>query len=253
MQCATGLRYVPSILSHIIWASRGSFYPNRPVFDSPGCLEPDMALGYLLLVATMLALAACQRPSALPQASADSTYSDSAYRADLLTHVALDQAIRDTFSAELRASGTVPPPVLIRMLAIDSANLAWLAPHVEAAGLPTRAEVGVDGVKAAFLLIQHADHDPAFQARMLPLLDSAYARGEVTGQELAMLTDRVAKAAGRPQRYGTQATIADGRATLDPIEDSVRVDDRRASLGLPPLVQYKRILDSVYGQQRPAR
>jgi hypothetical protein len=33
---------------------------------------------------------------------------------------------------------------------------------------------------------------------------------------------------------------------LDPIEDSAHVDQRRAALGMPPLREYVRVLDSVY-------
>ena len=53
------------------------------------------------------------------------------------------------------------------------------------------------------------------------------------------------KAKGRPQVYGTQSTIRDGQAIIDPIEDSAGLDARRAQLGLPPLAVYKRFLDSM--------
>jgi hypothetical protein len=108
--------------------------------------------------------------------------------------------------------------------------------------------VGREGVADAALLVQHADADPAFQAAVLPMLEAAFTAGVVNGQEVAMLTDRVAKAQGRPQRFGTQTTITDGRVIFDPIADSAQVDARRAAMGLPPLTDYKRILDSVYAR-----
>jgi hypothetical protein len=167
----------------------------------------------------------------------------------LLTRVARDQAVRDTFAAQLRTGGTLTPELLASLRAVDSANLAWLKPQLLMTGFPNRAQVGKDGVQAAALLVQHSDADPAFQAEVLPLLEAAFRAGDVTGQEVAMLTDRVAKAQGRPQRYGTQATITDGRVIFDPIEDSTGVDARRAAMGLPPLAEYKAVLDSAYGQQ----
>ncbi|MBP6668830.1 MAG: hypothetical protein KA180_05245 [Gemmatimonadales bacterium] len=170
-----------------------------------------------------------------------------ALRQELLARVARDQAVRDTFATELRTTGTVSPGLLASLRAVDSANVAWLKPQLREAGLPTRAQVGADGVAAVTLLIQHADMDPAFQAEALPLLDAAHRAGDVTGQEVALLTDRVAKAQGRPQRYGTQTTLRDGRLVFDPIEDSAQVDARRAARGLPPLATYKALLDSVYG------
>ena len=176
---------------------------------------------------------------------------DSALRAELVSRLARDQAIRDTLVAELRATQTVPPELATRMRAVDSSNTAWLQGVVARGGWPTRAQVGEDGVQAAFLLVQHADHDPAFQARMLPLLEQAVATGDARPGQFALLSDRVAKAQGRRQRYGTQSTITDGRVVIDPIEDSAHVDERRARMGLPPLAEYVRVLDSVYVSGRP--
>jgi hypothetical protein len=167
----------------------------------------------------------------------------------LLSRLAVDQAIRDTFAAQLRATGKVSDTVGLRMRAVDTDNTNWLKPLIARHGWPTPASVGADGVDAAFLLVQHADQDPAFQASVLPQLEAAYRAGALDGQSLALLTDRVAKAQGRPQRYGTQATIRDGRVRIDLIEDSSQVDRRRASLGLPPLAKYQHLLDSVFAKQ----
>jgi Family of unknown function (DUF6624) len=174
---------------------------------------------------------------------------DPTFRQELLTRVARDQALRDTFVAQLRTGGTLTLELIASMRAVDSANLAWLKPHIRQSGFPTRGQVGEEGVQAAALLIQHADADPGFQAEVLPLLEAALQAGDVTGQEVALLTDRVAKAQGRPQRYGTQSTIKDGQVIFDPIEDSAGVDARRAAMGLPCLAEYKAVLDSVYGQR----
>ncbi|MFL5507672.1 MAG: DUF6624 domain-containing protein [Gemmatimonadales bacterium] len=198
------------------------------------------------LAVTCLVLALSRVPALRAQQVADPSL-----RAELLERRRHDQAIRDSFAAELRATGGISPTTGQRMLATDSANTGWLKGIVSAGGWPTRAAVGDDGLEAAFLLVQHADHDPAFQARMLPLLDRAHAVGEVDGGPVALLTDRVAKAQGRPQRYGSQATIRDGRVFIDPIEDSAHVDERRARMGLMPLADYVRILDSVYAKSGP--
>jgi len=173
-------------------------------------------------------------------------------RSELLARVQEDQAVREAVAAELRA-GRVPGSELIaQMHATDSANVAWLKGVVAQSGWPMPEQVGADGVNAAFLLLQHADADPAFQERMLPVLDSAYAAGQIDGESVALLTDRVARAKGEPQCYGTQASIVDGRLVVDPIEDSLHVDERRARMGLLPLARYLQLLDSVYapGTQR---
>ena len=92
---------------------------------------------------------------------------------------------------------------------------------------------------------------PRFR-RVLPFLEAAHRRGQAQGQHVALLTDRLARARGEPQIYGTQAALRDGRMTADPIRDSSGVDARRAAMGLQPLAEYLRVLDSVY-VGRPTR
>jgi hypothetical protein len=87
---------------------------------------------------------------------------------------------------------------------------------------------------------------------MLPALVAAFRRGQAQGQSVALLTDRLAVARGEPQVYGSQASITDGRVIFAPIADSAGVDARRAEMGLPPLSEYRRVLDSVYlGRRAP--
>jgi hypothetical protein len=194
------------------------------------------------VAAAMLLLSACSTRATR------ATQPDAALRTALLTRLEKDQAVRDTFTTQLRQTGTLTPALVRSMNAVDSANLRWLRQTVGSSGFPTRAQVGADGVQAAALLVQHADADPAFQAQMLPKLLAAFRAGDVTGQEVAMLTDRVAKAQGRPQVYGTQTTGVAGKMVFDPIGDSLHVDARRAAMGLPSLAAYKHVLDSVFSR-----
>lgn len=175
---------------------------------------------------------------------------DSIYRSALLARRAQDQAIRDSFTAEVRAAGQPSTSTVQRLRAIDSANTAWLKPRIRESGWPSTAQVGRDGVAAAFLLVQHADNDPDFQEQVLPMVEAGFREGTVTGENLALLTDRVLKAHGQMQRYGTQMTMRSGQIVIDPIEDPSRVDARRNALGLPSLQEYKRLLDSVYAPRR---
>ena len=108
----------------------------------------------------------------------------------------------------------------------------------------TATRVGRDGMEAAFLLVQHADS--SVQEQMLPTIQRSYVAGEVSGQDFALLSDRVATWFGRAQKYGTQADIKAGRVVFFAIEDSVSVDARRAKMGLMPLREYAAILDSMY-------
>ena len=176
---------------------------------------------------------------------------DDALKAELLSRVATDQAARERLVVAMRAGAAPDTTLFMEMRAIDSSNALWLRDAVARHGWPERDAVGNDGARAAFLLVQHADHDTAFQAAMLPALDAAFRRGQAEGGSVALLTDRLAVARGEPQIYGSQTTSRDGRLVFEPIADSAGVDARRAQMGLPPLSDYMRVLDSVYGRKRP--
>ncbi len=76
--------------------------------------------------------------------------------------------------------------------------------------------------------------------------------GEADLPDLALLTDRVLLAQGKPQRYGSQFTTAgDGTMELRPTEDMDGLDARRQVMGLQPLAQYKATLSEAY--RKPVR
>src|SRR4030095_16431980 len=90
---------------------------------------------------------------------------------------------------------------------------------------------------------------------MLPAIEQAHARGDLKGEAVAMLVDRVQVHEGSPQTYGTQISLHDGRWVLDPIADSAHVDERRARMGVPPPAEDLALVDSgLYEhQERPPR
>ena len=171
---------------------------------------------------------------------------DEQLRAELLVRGQKDQEVRQVFLTGLADSAAVE-----RMNQVDALNTAFMKKVVAEHGWPGVSLVGRDGEQAAFLIVQHASLDTAFMAQTLPLVERAYAAGEVPGQQLALLTDRVARQRGQPQSYGTQASIVNGRFVLDPIADSAGVDARRARLGIPPVAVYMRLLDSLYRSAAP--
>ena len=166
---------------------------------------------------------------------------DEMLRAQLLIRGQKDQEVRQPF-----LTGSADSAAIDRMNQVDALNTTFIKQVVADHGWPGYSLVGRDGEQAAFLIIQHATQDTAFMAKALPLLERAYATGEAEGQQVALLTDRVARQRGQPQIYGTQASIVSGRFVLDPIADSANVDARRAKLGIPPVAVYKRLLDSLY-------
>lgn len=152
-----------------------------------------------------------------------------------------DQAVREGFGV----GGVVDSAQVAAMARADSANTTWLKAYVARWGWPTAAQVGREAVEAAFLIVQHAVHDTAFMRAMLPAIEQARRRGDLDGGAVAMLTDRIEVKAGHGQIYGTQLSLRGGRWVLDPIADSAAVDARRKRMGLPPLAEYLRLVDSM--------
>lgn len=119
------------------------------------------------------------------------------------------------------------------------ANVSRLKALVEAHGWPTISAVGADGAQAAWLVAQHADHDPAFQHEALKHMTALVPAGEVNRADVAMLTDRVAVADRKPQPFGTQGGCgSQGRFEPFAIAEPEQVDARRAAWDLEPLPQY---------------
>jgi hypothetical protein len=155
---------------------------------------------------------------------------------ELLAMRGADQALRNRVLAG--GSDAVGDPKLIeQMRALDRRHTKRLEEIVAAHGWPRRSQVGPEAASAAWLLAQHADQDPAFQAHVLELLEPLVETGEVAPPDFALLTDRVRVAQGRPQLYGTQYLTmqVDGvwyHGLSTPVEDPERLDEHRARMGL---------------------
>ena len=109
-------------------------------------------------------------------------------------------------------------PRVTELRRVDTENRAWLKQIVEKSGWPTAGQVGKDGAHAAWLLVQHADDEPAFQKRCLELMTKAPA-GEVSPTDVAYLTDRVLIKETGKQLYGTQVNFAKGKAEPLPLQN----------------------------------
>lgn len=140
-----------------------------------------------------------------------------------------------------------------RIAPVDARFTARLQELIKRHGWMTRVLVGQDGANAAFLIVQHSP-SLEFQKQMLPFIREAFERGEIEGQEFALLADRTLRREGKKQLYGTQTDEAEnGTFVAQPIEDEQNVDARRASIGLMPLGCYLKFLEQVTRQARRAR
>lgn len=169
-----------------------------------------------------------------------------ALREELLQRIKSDQAMRFEIIKNHPPGQKLPGEVLTRFKAIDKANTDWMKETMKKYGYPGYASVGRDGEQAAFAIIQHADGDLEFQKQALELLRRAVEAKDAPPASLAYLTDRVLVAEGKPQIYGTQTQIINGKITVNLIEDEANVDRRRAQIGLEPLADYLNNLQQRY-------
>lgn len=113
------------------------------------------------------------------------------------------------------------------------------------------SEFGIVADNQAWIIVQHADIDPAFQKQILTILEKLWLLGETKPANYAYLYDRVASSFSDPskmvpQRYGTQGRCV-GPETWEPwpIEDEVNVDKRRKSVGLGAMEEYKSMFKTI--------
>jgi hypothetical protein len=163
---------------------------------------------------------------------------------DLKQRVAEDQALRDRYVQLLKLGDRPAAQADIQVLraeilAMDQENTAALRGYAEQFGWFPRSDWDWRPGWNAWLLIQHADGDPAFQARVLATMAPLVEDGEIGIKNYAYLYDRVARNHDVPQRYATQ-----GRCTSPgiweplPLEEPLKVDSLRNEAGLEPLEDY---------------
>jgi hypothetical protein len=188
---------------------------------------------------TQFALPGQKTPIELTVAPNHATHPEIA--SELKAMVAKDQDARNKAIATGRQDAATFKPVQ----AVDRVNLARLKQVIKRHGWPTADLVGNDGMGDFWLLAQHAP--PAFIASALPHLKAAADRGEIGWSVLALTIDRDLVNRKKPQIYGSQGTIAqDGHFILFDVEDPAHLDERRASVGLGPIADYKALIEKDY-------
>jgi hypothetical protein len=200
-----------------------------------------------------------------PQTAANSDQpmaKDEKLRQELLRRMQVDQEARKPMLALMQKYQGVDPeeikkkddqPEVKRMNEIDHENTERMKQIVKESGWPGKSLVGTDGANAAWLLVQHADQDRAFQKQCLELLQKGVKKGEATGEQLAYLTDRVRLSEKKKQVYGTQVHLVDGKFRPYPIENEVEVDKRRKEAGLSPLADYLKFTQRFFEQSTKSK
>jgi hypothetical protein len=127
----------------------------------------------------------------------------------------------------------------------DSMNMNEAKLIINKYGFPGYSLVGEDGSDSFWAIVQHCDQDLIFQQKALVLMTKEVKRHNATGENLALLQDRVLVSQGHKQLYGTQVRldIQSHHAKPLPIQDSLNVDSRRKAVGLQPLQDYLKLFD----------
>ncbi|MBM3468098.1 MAG: hypothetical protein FJX71_01545 [Alphaproteobacteria bacterium] len=117
-------------------------------------------------------------------------------------------------------------------------------------GWITLTKFGNEADNQAWLLVQHADHNPHFQASCLFILQHLVPLKETDVKNYAYLYDRVAlkyQNLGFKQKYGTQVEQKGNKWKLLPFEGTLKdVDLDRQKVGLEPIENYLNFIKSVY-------
>jgi hypothetical protein len=96
---------------------------------------------------------------------------------------------------------------------------------------------GEEGSDNFWLMVQHSDHDPEFQLKVLKEMEKHMKRGNASHKYYAFLTDRVNLNMGKEQIYGTQFDYNElGQAFPKNMSDTTGIDMRRLRMGLIPIV-----------------
>ena len=154
------------------------------------------------------------------------------WRTLLIDAVRRDYEVR----ARLVAEGTLFDGYHPEMEAVHDANAALLSRAFDEIGWPGRHTLGDEGAAAAFKILQHAIGHPELQRRGLAMLLDAIPSGQANTLDAAYLSDRIAVFEGNPQTFGTQFDWdTNGQMSPAPVRDPETLDERRASVGLPPI------------------
>ena len=126
-----------------------------------------------------------------------------------------------------------------KLIAKDRSNTARMREIVNQYGWPTYDLVGEGASNSAWLIVQHADRNPLFQIKCLPLLKEAVDDGQANPSNYAYLYDRVQVAKGEKQLYATQSSSNNGlvEGSFYPLDDESKVQERREKMGITRSVE----------------
>lgn len=162
-----------------------------------------------------------------------------------------DQGIRvkmDTVQKQYGFDSKEMRSLISTMIEGDSINLIKVKAILDQHGWLGPDSIGEAGATTLFLVIQHADL--ATQEKYLPMMKEAVNDGRAEKSQLAYLIDRIEMYNGRPQVYGSQLIMKNGKYVVYRLLDEANVNKRRAEVDLEPLETHLKRLNINY---KPAK
>ncbi|MCP4979031.1 MAG: PDZ domain-containing protein [Gammaproteobacteria bacterium] len=162
---------------------------------------------------------------------------------------AIDQVLQETLTGNEKpfAEPELPAELKKTILDIYQTNTEAAKKIYAKNGWPNSSMIGLDGVNAFWLLVQHStDHE--FQRTLLPSVKTAFSEGEIIdAQGFAWLVDQLLVNDGKLQKYGTQIKEwSDRTPILFDIENPGQVNAVRGSIGLFNLEGYLSAVKACY-------
>ena len=156
-----------------------------------------------------------------------------------------DQQIRFKLIEAMQSSSPDFETIRVEMLSVDSRNQTYVSGLLDNHGWPEKLSDCAN--KAIFHVINHASHE--FQEKYFALVVEKAEQGIVLKSDAATLEDRILMRTRKKQKYGTQTINhktkdGDDLTYVWPIEDEEKIDELRASVGLPPISLYLQLVES---------
>ncbi|MBX9786077.1 MAG: hypothetical protein K2Y08_01945 [Alphaproteobacteria bacterium] len=165
-----------------------------------------------------------------------------AIKQQLALMVDLDQEIRDLIIKDVNNRKTHK-----LLEEIDHFHTNHLKSMVKEYDWVTILKFDEEMAHQAWLLVQHADHDPDFQTSFMSALEKLCPLNETYRKNYAYIYDRIASNRGLKQRYGTQVKVEGNQVELLPYEGSLNdLNKRRREIGLESIQEYLKTLKKYY-------
>lgn len=128
---------------------------------------------------------------------------------------------------------------------VDKANTRRINEIYRSIGFPDAKKVGKDGVDAFLLILQHSN-DIELKQKCLTGITKAFQAKQLSASDYANFTDRLLFNLGKPQVYGCNFELMDGKLVMSKTKNLKDLDRRRKKIGLPPIAEYAAKLKEVY-------